>query len=154
MANWKLWRNRVEWQNSINPSFHHAPLSHIDSIDCDKSKTGCPILSTSVDYWLAMYALAEEMNHILSPLTGSSISYITIFKHLIGKTDNTTLKSCGHPVTSDVKILFVNVPRCETLSRVTALLQKDRIHPGRQNHQQASLTWENFPNLYHILWTL
>ena len=69
-----------------------------------------------------MYALAKEMVRILSPLAGSSNSYIKNSEHFARKIENTTLNSCDLLVSFDVRNLFTNVPVDEAMVRVAMLL--------------------------------
>ena len=62
---------------------------------------------------------------VLSPLAGSSNSYIRNSKHFVTKIRNITLKSCDQLVSFDVQNLFTNVPIDEALSRVAKLLHED-----------------------------
>ena len=82
------------------------------------------MLSNHVIYWFPNIRTCQRNGPILSPLAGSSNSYIRNFKHFVAKIRNITLKSCAQLVSFDVQNLFTNVPD-EALSRVAKLLHED-----------------------------
>ena len=85
------------------------------------------------------YALAKEMARILSPLTGSSNSYIKNSEHFAKKIDNISLNSCDLIVSFDVKNLFTNVPINEVMSRVQVLLDADESLEDRTTMSPATI---------------
>ena len=109
-------------RQKLSPSFTQPPkLYGLPKIH--KVNVPCRPIVSSVDS--PTYALAKEMARILSPLAGSSSSYIKNSEHFAEMIESTTLSSCDLLVSFDIKNLFTNVPIPETMSRVAALLHAD-----------------------------
>ena len=109
-------------RQKLSPSFTQPPkLYGLPKIH--KVNVPCRPIVSSIDS--PTYALAKEMARILSPLAGSSSSYIKNSEHFAEMIESTTLSSCDLLVSFDIKNLFTNVPIPETMSRVAALLHAD-----------------------------
>ena len=117
-------------RSKLSPSFtqpprlYGLPKIHKENVPCR------PIVSSIGS---PTYTLAKEMARVLSPLAGSSNSYIRNSKHFVTKIRNITLKSCDQLVSFDVQNLFTNVPIDEALSRVAKLLHEDSTLQDRTN---------------------
>ena len=81
-----------------------------------------PIVSTISS---PTYALAKELSRILSPLTGSTSSYIKNSNHFVEKIRNIKLDEKDLLVSFDVQSLFTKVPIDEALSRLAIQLEND-----------------------------
>ena len=79
------------------------------------------------------------MARILSPLAGSSNTYIKNSEHFARKIEDTTLNSCDLLVSFDVKNLFTNVPIDEAMSRVATLLHADDSLEDRTTMSPATI---------------